>query len=123
MKKKIYVSPFFVLLFFMSYLTAVATMSGDSSMLLLIVLSGLFTPFFVQKETIVQMFLPLIYFSLSYTALSLCFMSLMQGLAGGHFFSTGEGMVIFIFFSLSFIGGLAGIVAQGVLSRFFVFKK
>jgi hypothetical protein len=123
MKKRIYISPFFVLLFFMSYLTAVATMSGDSSLLLLIVLSGLFTPFFAQKETAIQMFLPLAYFSLSYTALSLWFMGLMQWMAGGHFFSTGEGMGIFLFFFLSFIGGLAGIVAQGVLSRFFTFRK
>ncbi|MFA5831547.1 MAG: hypothetical protein WC878_07005 [Candidatus Paceibacterota bacterium] len=123
MKKKIYISPFFVLLFFMSYLSAVATMNGDSSLLLLIVLSGVFTPFFAQKETVVQMFLPLLCFSLSYTALSLYFMGLMQWMSGGHFFSIGEGMGIFLFFSLSFIGGLAGIVAQEILSRFFVFKK
>lgn len=69
------------------------------------------------------MFIPLVLVSFFYDFLSLCLLGMMNWRAGAPFFITGEGMMVVLFFVLSFIGGLVGVVARGIYEKLHVFQR
>jgi hypothetical protein len=125
MKKIIYISAFFVLL---SFVISRAFFDGFwGNMFYFSLIPGFFTPFFIQKEKVVHIMLPLIFVSLLY---GFFLVGLMEtNLVLWHLKNDPMiwqsslwrddimgALVITVF---CFIGGLAGIVAQGILSKFF----
>jgi hypothetical protein len=129
MKKILSISLFFVLL---AYIVSRSFFDGFwGNMFFFSLLPGFFMPFFVQKEKVVQMIFPLVSGSLLY---GFSLVALMEtNLVLWHLKNNPAvwrsslwrddimgALLITIF---CFIGGLAGIVAQGILSRFFTFRK
>ena len=115
--KKTSILMFLVLLFLMSYWTVRMAWGGSSFLFFIIVLSGFFTPFFIKKEKVVQMILPLVFVSSLYGLLSICVWGVMNQREGIPFFVADEYVAILLFFILSFIGGLIGIVISGILKK------
>jgi hypothetical protein len=129
MKKIIYISAFFVLL---SFVIGRAFFEGFwGNMFYFSLIPGFFMPFFIQKEKVVHMMYPLFSGSLFYGFFLVGLMEINlvlwhlknDPMVWQRSIWRDDIMGALVITVFCFIGGLAGIVAQGILSRFFTFKK
>jgi hypothetical protein len=120
MKKIFFISIFFILLFFVISWNFFGGFPGGEFFFFFSLLPGFVTPFFIRKEKVFQVIPPLISVSFLY---SFCSIALMQAIfvrmTSSPLFWREYIIGALLYATMSFIGGLAGVVIQGVFGKFF----